>query len=102
MLASCSPQPNWMPRKPKFMLNSCQEPSRGLVTRIVLEVREETAAGAKSGEDREHPKLSDGARVGKRGTRTPARACRGRSRCYDSRRAIVAWRAAHTGRGNRD
>src|SRR3982074_1363990 len=25
MLASCSPQPNWMPRKPKLMLNICQK-----------------------------------------------------------------------------
>src|SRR5207302_7820565 len=31
MLASCSPQPNWMPRKPKLMLNICQKFSRGLV-----------------------------------------------------------------------
>src|SRR3954462_9541901 len=25
MLASCSPHPNWMPRKPKLMLNICQK-----------------------------------------------------------------------------
>src|SRR2546430_11331803 len=29
MLASCSPQPNWMPRNPKLMLNSCQNRKRG-------------------------------------------------------------------------
>src|SRR5919108_2482991 len=30
MLASCSPQPNWMPRNPKLMLNICQKLRRGL------------------------------------------------------------------------
>src|SRR5215218_344153 len=31
MFASCSPQPNWMPRKPKLMLNSCGRLRRGRV-----------------------------------------------------------------------
>src|SRR5713101_3795164 len=30
MFAIWSPQPNWMPRKPKLMFQICQKPSRGL------------------------------------------------------------------------
>src|SRR5712691_58152 len=30
MFAIWSPQPNWMPRKPKLMFQTCQKPSRGL------------------------------------------------------------------------
>src|SRR5437870_12696255 len=31
MFAICSPQPNWIPRKPKLMFQICQNDSRGLV-----------------------------------------------------------------------
>jgi hypothetical protein len=31
MLASCRPQPNWIPRNPKFMLNICGKLSRGRI-----------------------------------------------------------------------
>src|SRR6266545_3509496 len=30
MFAICSPQPNWMPRKPKLMFQICQKLRRGL------------------------------------------------------------------------
>src|SRR5258705_4442499 len=30
MLASCKPQPNWIPMKPKLMLKICQKLKRGL------------------------------------------------------------------------
>src|ERR671918_1666255 len=32
MLAICSAQPNWMPRKPKLMFQICQKPRCGLAT----------------------------------------------------------------------
>src|SRR5438552_16096933 len=35
MFAICSPQPNWMPRKPKLMFQICQKLRRGLSMAIL-------------------------------------------------------------------
>src|SRR5215510_3134791 len=35
ILASCSPQPNWMPKKPKLMFQICQKLRRGLFIRPI-------------------------------------------------------------------
>src|SRR6185369_8429427 len=36
ILAICSPQPNWIPPKPKLMLKICQKERRGFVTDFVM------------------------------------------------------------------
>ncbi len=47
MFASCSPQPNWMPRKPKFMLNICPKLRCGLsMVKFPAQVWMVRAAGA--------------------------------------------------------
>src|ERR1700730_17544076 len=37
MFASCKPQPNWIPRKPKLMFEICQKLKRGLFIVLVLQ-----------------------------------------------------------------